>query len=232
MIDRCRNLPWLLPLKALLGWDLTLLETYSCLAADRAEARGENNKMHCKQALLPRARGVGWRHATNYTPVLAQQPVAGRVARLRKAHTSSTAARSSVRAIKRSSDAGVSSASSAFSPADLSHERTNAVSQQVDHTLQQHHQQQDAQLPGGILLLSLISAAGGVLGSGFSLEGPWSVAEALGVLAAIITVHECGHFLAARSQGIHVTEFSIGFGPQIWKRKVCVICQECSSVVI
>lgn len=57
------------------------------------------------------------------------------------------------------------------------------------------------------------------MGSGFSVEGPWSVVEALGVLAAIITVHECGHFLAARLQGIHVTEFSIGFGPQLWKRK-------------
>ncbi|KIZ07162.1 Putative zinc metalloprotease [Monoraphidium neglectum] len=57
------------------------------------------------------------------------------------------------------------------------------------------------------------------MGSGFGVEGPWSVVEALGVLAAIITIHECGHFLAARLQGIHVTEFSIGFGPALFKRK-------------
>jgi hypothetical protein len=79
----------------------------------------------------------------------------------------------------------------------------------------------EASAAAGTRLLAFAAAAGGVMGSGFSVEGPWSVAEALGVLAAIITVHECGHFLAARLQGIHVTEFSIGFGPQLWKRKVC-----------
>jgi hypothetical protein len=72
--------------------------------------------------------------------------------------------------------------------------------------------------PPATRLLALAAAAG-VMGSGFGLEGPWSVAQALGVLAAIITIHECGHFLAARLQGIHVTEFSIGFGPALWKRK-------------
>ncbi|XP_024404172.1 uncharacterized protein [Physcomitrium patens] len=51
------------------------------------------------------------------------------------------------------------------------------------------------------------------------LEGPQSFAEALGVLAAIVTVHEAGHFLAARLQGIHVTQFAIGFGPPIAKFK-------------
>jgi hypothetical protein len=74
--------------------------------------------------------------------------------------------------------------------------------------------------PTGTRLLALAAAAGGVMGSGFGVEGPWSVVEALGVLAAIITIHECGHFLAARLQGIHVTEFSIGFGPALFKRKV------------
>ena len=54
----------------------------------------------------------------------------------------------------------------------------------------------------------------------FDSSGPLSVASAIGVLAAIITVHECGHFVAARSRNIHVTQFSIGFGPQIWSYKV------------
>jgi membrane-associated protease RseP (regulator of RpoE activity) len=30
-------------------------------------------------------------------------------------------------------------------------------------------------------------------------------------------VHELGHFLAARLQGIHVNRFSIGFGPALWR---------------
>ncbi len=35
------------------------------------------------------------------------------------------------------------------------------------------------------------------------------------VLAVIILVHELGHFLACRSAGIDVEEFSIGFGPKL-----------------
>jgi Peptidase family M50 len=64
------------------------------------------------------------------------------------------------------------------------------------------------------------AAAAGVLGSGFQLDGPASVAEALAVLAAIIAVHEAGHFSAARLQGIHVTQFAIGFGPALVSFKV------------
>lgn len=53
--------------------------------------------------------------------------------------------------------------------------------------------------------------------AGLNLEGPGSVLEAISVLALIVTVHECGHFLAARLQNIHVTKFSVGFGPVIAK---------------
>lgn len=60
-------------------------------------------------------------------------------------------------------------------------------------------------------------AGSGLFGSGYSLEGPGSVAEAIGVLAAIVTVHEFGHFVAARGQGIHVSKFSVGFGPALYK---------------
>ncbi|KAK9155687.1 hypothetical protein Sjap_003167 [Stephania japonica] len=49
------------------------------------------------------------------------------------------------------------------------------------------------------------------------LEGTQSVFEAVGVLAAIITVHESGHFLAAYLQGIHVSKFAVGFGPVLAK---------------
>jgi len=44
-----------------------------------------------------------------------------------------------------------------------------------------------------------------------------SVLAAIAVLAVLIVVHELGHFLAARLQGIHVNRFSIGFGPILWK---------------
>ncbi|MBW4627965.1 MAG: RIP metalloprotease RseP [Brasilonema octagenarum HA4186-MV1] len=40
---------------------------------------------------------------------------------------------------------------------------------------------------------------------------------AIAVLAVLILVHEFGHFIAARSQGIYVNRFSLGFGPVIWK---------------
>ncbi|MBD2101420.1 RIP metalloprotease RseP [Leptolyngbya sp. FACHB-261] len=43
------------------------------------------------------------------------------------------------------------------------------------------------------------------------------ILAAIGVLALLIVVHELGHFLAARWQGIHVNRFSIGFGPILWK---------------
>ncbi|MGD1860748.1 MAG: RIP metalloprotease RseP [Leptolyngbyaceae cyanobacterium] len=44
-----------------------------------------------------------------------------------------------------------------------------------------------------------------------------SVLAAITVIALLIFVHESGHFLAARLQGIHVNRFSIGFGPVLWK---------------
>jgi membrane-associated protease RseP (regulator of RpoE activity) len=40
---------------------------------------------------------------------------------------------------------------------------------------------------------------------------------AIAVLELLIVVHELGHFVAARAQGITVTRFSIGFGPVLWK---------------
>jgi membrane-associated protease RseP (regulator of RpoE activity) len=44
-----------------------------------------------------------------------------------------------------------------------------------------------------------------------------SVLAAISVLAVLILVHEFGHFIAARSQGIYVNRFSLGFGPVLWK---------------
>lgn len=39
------------------------------------------------------------------------------------------------------------------------------------------------------------------------------------VLALIVAVHEFGHFIGARSQGIKVENFSIGFGPTLFSYK-------------
>jgi membrane-associated protease RseP (regulator of RpoE activity) len=43
-----------------------------------------------------------------------------------------------------------------------------------------------------------------------------SILAAIAVLAILICVHELGHFLAARVQGIRVSQFSLGFGPALW----------------
>ncbi len=45
------------------------------------------------------------------------------------------------------------------------------------------------------------------------------IITALLVLAVIILVHEWGHFIACRSAGIEVQEFSIGFGPKLLSYK-------------
>jgi len=39
------------------------------------------------------------------------------------------------------------------------------------------------------------------------------------ILSLLIIVHEFGHFIAARKNGVRVEQFSLGFGPQIFKKK-------------
>lgn len=51
------------------------------------------------------------------------------------------------------------------------------------------------------------------------------------VLSLVVIIHEFGHFQAARSCGVKVDEFSVGFGKTLWSRtdkkgtlwKVCLI---------
>ncbi|KAL3143480.1 hypothetical protein ABBQ38_002288 [Trebouxia sp. C0009 RCD-2024] len=68
-------------------------------------------------------------------------------------------------------------------------------------------------------ITTLLGFAGVALAgiAGIDLRGPASSLQAISVLAAIVTIHELGHFIAARSQNIHVTKFSIGFGPALFK---------------
>lgn len=37
----------------------------------------------------------------------------------------------------------------------------------------------------------------------------------------LIVLHELGHFIAAKSQGVHVNEFSVGFGPRLLSKNFC-----------
>lgn len=49
-----------------------------------------------------------------------------------------------------------------------------------------------------------------------SLSGITAPIGSISVLAFVILIHEGGHFLAARSQGIKVQEFSVGVGPKLF----------------
>ena len=60
--------------------------------------------------------------------------------------------------------------------------------------------------------LALLVAAFVFLGARF---GPWVLVIAL-AFVVIIFLHELGHYLTAKSAGMKVTEFFIGFGPRIW----------------
>ncbi len=71
---------------------------------------------------------------------------------------------------------------------------------------------------GGILLFSLIyGLAKGNLKDVMSTVG--SIALAILILLVMITVHEFGHYVAGKLLGFGITEFSIGFGPAIIKKK-------------
>lgn len=47
-----------------------------------------------------------------------------------------------------------------------------------------------------------------------------TILAAIVLFGVLITVHELGHFLAAKGTGMLVTEFSIGFGPKLFHKKV------------
>ncbi len=47
-----------------------------------------------------------------------------------------------------------------------------------------------------------------------------SIITFLGVLSILIVIHELGHFIAARLQGVRVEKFSFGFGPKLFGIKV------------
>ena len=40
------------------------------------------------------------------------------------------------------------------------------------------------------------------------------------VLGIVVLVHEFGHFIAAKTSGVRVEEFGVGFPPKLWKKKI------------
>ncbi len=51
------------------------------------------------------------------------------------------------------------------------------------------------------------------------LGGFQSTAVFIAVLSILIVVHEWGHFITAKLQGIKVHEFALGFGPTLWAKE-------------
>lgn len=48
----------------------------------------------------------------------------------------------------------------------------------------------------------------------------WYVGAFLLALGVLVTIHESGHYWAARACNVKVLRFALGFGPIIWKRKI------------
>ena len=57
-----------------------------------------------------------------------------------------------------------------------------------------------------LLATNIISNFGGVL-------------LAIGVLLAMVTIHEFGHYIAGKLLGFKINEFSVGFGPALFKKR-------------
>ena len=51
--------------------------------------------------------------------------------------------------------------------------------------------------------------------SGLKAGGRLKILIAVIIFSAIILIHELGHFLLAKKNGIVVTEFSLGMGPRL-----------------
>jgi membrane-associated protease RseP (regulator of RpoE activity) len=64
-------------------------------------------------------------------------------------------------------------------------------------------------------LLRLVVAVAAVVGLGFLAGAGETVLLVLALIGCIIA-HEFGHFITAKSAGIKVTEFFVGFGPRLW----------------
>lgn len=69
--------------------------------------------------------------------------------------------------------------------------------------------------PGNMIILGMMIFLLVYLPYKFTFEEMWNIAKAALGLSFVIFIHELGHFLAAKWCDVHVTTFSIGFGPPI-----------------
>jgi regulator of sigma E protease len=51
------------------------------------------------------------------------------------------------------------------------------------------------------------------------MQGLGGILLAVLILLIMVTIHEFGHFLAGKALGFKITEFSVGFGPAIFKKR-------------
>jgi len=70
-------------------------------------------------------------------------------------------------------------------------------------------------LRANVFTLVVVGAIAYLLLYNFDSEGLWSIAKAAIGLGLVIFIHELGHFLVAKWCDVHVTTFSIGFGPAL-----------------
>jgi membrane-associated protease RseP (regulator of RpoE activity) len=70
----------------------------------------------------------------------------------------------------------------------------------------------------GGALVRLVVAVAVVIGLGFAAGAGETVLLVLGLVACIVA-HEFGHFITAKSAGMKVTQFFVGFGPRLWSVK-------------
>jgi membrane-associated protease RseP (regulator of RpoE activity) len=61
----------------------------------------------------------------------------------------------------------------------------------------------------GLFILLALTAALGIFWG-------WSVVVVVLAIAVMVFMHELGHYLTAKSAGMKVTEFFLGFGPRVW----------------
>jgi len=84
-------------------------------------------------------------------------------------------------------------------------------SSSTGHTKADVHKKNDSPLKSSLVTLLLVGALGY-----FIFQNPqraWNIFLVILGFSAVIFVHELGHFIAAKSVGIMVEAFSIGFGP-------------------
>eukprot|EP00985_Skeletonema_marinoi_P017366 scaffold9474_cov114-Skeletonema_marinoi.AAC.20 len=97
------------------------------------------------------------------------------------------------------------------SPINNNHVKTSIYSPaSVAHAPKQHHVSQTRKSKLSTTTTELHSIAPAA-----ALSAVGSPLGSIAVLAFVILVHEAGHFIAARSFGIEVDEFSVGVGPRI-----------------